>query len=94
MPEQNKVCTILHSNLGLEVNIGGGHLGNLEDADGQRDGAQDEQTVVDQDPGQDGMSHTPVTGDTKGNDLDQTIKKTVLCDVIVSGENVGRMESF
>lgn len=49
--------------LGLEVNVGGGHLGNLKDADGQRDGAQDEQAVVDQDPGQDGMSDPGIAGD-------------------------------
>lgn len=47
--------------LGLEENIGGGHLGNAEDGDCQRHGAQDKKTVVDQDAGQDSMSHTPVT---------------------------------
>lgn len=54
--------------LGFKVNVGRGHLGNLEDADGQRDSTQDKQTVVDQDPGQDCMSDTHVTGDTKYTD--------------------------
>lgn len=50
------------SHLGLEVNIGGGHLGDLENAHGQRHGTQDEQTVVDQDPGQDCMPDLAITG--------------------------------
>lgn len=52
--------------LGFEVNIGGGHFGNLEDADGQRDGTQHKQTVVDQDPSQDRMSDAPVAADREG----------------------------
>lgn len=51
--------------LGLKVNVGGGHFGNLEDADGQGDGTQHKQGVVDQDPGQDRVSHPPVAADTE-----------------------------
>jgi len=49
--------------LGLEVNICRGHFGDLEDAEGQRDGTQDKQTVVDQDPGQHRVSDSPITAD-------------------------------
>lgn len=54
-----------YSYLGFKVNVGRGHFGDLEDADSQRDGTQDKQTVVDQDPGQDCMSDIPFTGDRK-----------------------------
>lgn len=54
-----------YSYFGFKVNVGRGHLGGLEDADGQRDGTQDKQTVVDQDPGQDCMSDTPIAGHMK-----------------------------
>lgn len=63
------------SYLGFKVNVGRGHLGDLEDADGQRDSTQDKQTVVDQDPGQDCMSDTPITGDIKGISLRKSSKK-------------------
>lgn len=63
--------------LGLEVNVGRGHLGNLEDADGQWYGTQDKQTIVDQDPGQDCMSDTPITGDVKVINLRQSSINTV-----------------
>lgn len=52
-------------NLRFKINVGRGHLGNLEDADGQRDGTQDKQTVIDQDTGQDGMSDILITGDKR-----------------------------
>ncbi len=51
--------------LWFQVNVGRGHFGNLEDADGQRDSTQDKQTVVDQDTGQDGMSDPSITADMK-----------------------------
>lgn len=51
--------------LGLEINVGRCHLGDLEDAHSQRYGTQHKQTVVDQDPGQDCMSDTPITGNTE-----------------------------
>lgn len=51
--------------LGFEVDVGGGHFGNLEDADGQRDGTQHKQTVVDQDPSQHRMSDPTVAADTE-----------------------------
>lgn len=54
-----------YSYLRFKVNVGGGHLGYLEDADGQRDSTQDKQTVVDQDTSQDCMSDTPIAGDMK-----------------------------
>ncbi|KAG7239355.1 hypothetical protein INR49_029343, partial [Caranx melampygus] len=47
------------------VDVSRGHLGNFEDADGQRDGTQDKETVVDQDTGQDCMSDPPITADIK-----------------------------
>lgn len=49
--------------LGFKVNVGGRHLGDLEDAHGQRDGTQDEQAVVDQNPGEHGVSDAPVAAD-------------------------------
>lgn len=33
--------------LGLQVNVGQGHLGDLVEADGERDGTQHEERVVD-----------------------------------------------
>lgn len=39
--------------LRLQVDVGQRHLGNLVEADGQRDGTEDEQAVVDGDPHQD-----------------------------------------
>lgn len=57
------VCVFTY--LGLKVNIGGGHFCDLKDADSQRDGTQDKQTVVDQDPSQDCMSDPTVTADTE-----------------------------
>lgn len=39
--------------LWLQVDVGQRHLGDLVEADGQRDGAEDEQAVVDGDPHQD-----------------------------------------
>lgn len=41
------------SYLGLQVDVGQRHLGHLVEADGQRDGAEDEQAVVYGDPHQD-----------------------------------------
>lgn len=52
--------------LGFKVNISRGHFGDLEDADGQRDGTQDKQAVVDQDAGQDCVSDSSVTGNSRG----------------------------
>lgn len=54
-----------YSYLGFKINIGRGHFGNFEDTDSQRDGAQDKQAVVDQDPGQDRMSDPSITADMK-----------------------------
>lgn len=73
------------SNLGFKVNVGRGHLGDLEDAYSQRDSTQDKQTVVDQDPGQDCMPDTPITGDIKGISLRKSSKNCSVgatCDII------------
>lgn len=51
--------------LWFKVYVGRGHLGYFKDAHGQRDGAQDKQAVIDQDPRQDRMPDIPITGDRK-----------------------------
>lgn len=51
--------------LGFKVNIGGGHFGDLEDADGQRDGTQHEQAVVDNNPSQDRVPDPAIAADTQ-----------------------------
>lgn len=59
--------------LGFKVNISRGHFGDLEDADGQRDGTQYKQAIVDQDAGQDCMSDSSITRNSQGQ-ADRSIR--------------------
>lgn len=66
------------SYLGLQVDVGQRHLGHLVEADGQRDGAEDEQAVVYGDPHQDdgldvGRGHFDKEG---ANQIDHQEEKT------------------